>query len=339
VSAVRRSAPWCLALAAGLSATGGAQAEPQEEAVRFQYDAPAACPDAASFTARVRQRTPRGRDAVAGELARAFNVHVTTDPRGFVGTIEFLDDAGAQVNRRVGGEQCEPVVDSLALITALALDATLHAQEPTEAEIPEPAKPVAAEPVPVPLPARVAAPTAPPLRSAERWLRSARIGLLGGYDTNIEALRFGLLGQLDWRSDWSVRIAAHFAASERTVDAGRRAQLRIVGLESSGCYGLLRSDDFVVSPCVWLDLGSLRAAGQKSEQLPTARGDSIFWASAGPELRLAWEPEAPFWLELRGDLGFPLVARRFTFHEPAAPVYEVPRFTQAFGVAGGLRFW
>lgn len=339
MSAVRRAAPCGLALAAGLSASGVAQAEPQEDAVRFQYDAPAACPDATSFTARVRQRTTRGREAVAGELARSFNVRVASDPRGFVGAIEFLDDAGAQVSRRVRGEQCEAVVDSLALITALALDATLHEEEPPEAQPAGPTKPVVVEPVPAAVPARVVASPGPPLRPAERWLRSARIGVSAGYDTDIEAPRFGLLGQLDWRSNWSLRFAPHFASSESTVDAGRRAELRIVGLESSVCYGLLRSDDFMVSPCVGLDLGSLRAEGQKSEQLPTASGDSIFWASAGPELRLAWEPELPFWLELQGALGFPLVARRFTFHAPPAPVYEVPRFTQAFGVASGVRFW
>jgi hypothetical protein len=335
-----RCAPCGLLLAAGLGWSSFAAAETKDETVRFQYDAPVPCPDAASFTARVRQRTTRGREAVTGELARTFNVHVATDPRGFVGAIEFLDDAGATVNRRVEGEQCESVVDSLALITALALDATLHEEELAEAEAAAPANEIAVEPVAAlpPPPRKVVAPPAP-VRSAEHWLRSARIGLVGGYDTNISALMLGLLGQLDWRSNWSVRFAAHFGSSERTVDAGRRAELRIVGLESSGCYALLHRDDFVLSPCVWLDLGSLRAEGQKSDQLPTASGDSIFWVSAGPELRLAWEPEAPFWLELRGNLGFPLVDRRFTFHDPAAPVYEVPRFTQAFGGASGVRFW
>lgn len=307
--------------------------------MRFQYDAPADCPAAASFTARVRQRTTRGREAMPGELARTFNVSVKADARGFVGAIDFLDDAGTKVNRRVGGEQCEPVVDSLALITALALDATLHEEEPEHLppESAQPAPSVAAPPPPAPPPR--ASTVLAPLRPRDRWLRSARVGVTGGYDTAIDALPLGLLGQLDWRSDWSLRFVAHFANGDVTVDAGRRAELRLLGLESSGCYSGFRSDDFVVSPCAWLDLGSLRAEGQKSEQLPSPSGKTIFWASVGPELRLAWEPEVPFWLELRGALGFPLVVHGFAFQVPNAPVYDVPRFTQAFAVASGVRFW
>jgi hypothetical protein len=105
------------------------RAQPAEVAIRFQYRAPPECPDAAAFTARVRERTPRGRLAEPGELARTFDVDVTADPAGFSGQIEFLDDGGVKVNRQLRGEQCDAVVSSLALITALALDATLRETE------------------------------------------------------------------------------------------------------------------------------------------------------------------------------------------------------------------
>jgi len=103
-----------------------ARAEGTEEtAVRIQYRAPTACPDAASFMAQLRERTARGRFAEPNELARTFDVELSADAQGFTGDLEFLDDSGAKVSRHVHGEQCAAVVSSLALITALALDAAV----------------------------------------------------------------------------------------------------------------------------------------------------------------------------------------------------------------------
>jgi hypothetical protein len=44
-----------------LALAAPARAQPREEAVRIQYDAPASCPDAVSFAAQLRERTQRGR--------------------------------------------------------------------------------------------------------------------------------------------------------------------------------------------------------------------------------------------------------------------------------------
>lgn len=324
-----------------------AMAEPAEEAVRFQYAAPGDCPDAASFTARVRQRTTRGREAAPGELARTFSVNVAAQGSRFVGDIEFLDDAGAPVSRRVGGEQCEPVVDSLALITALALDATLREEEPAN-EVADGAAP-GPEPKPVPPPEpeptkpKPAPPQAAPApvvsRPRERWLSSARLGVLGGYDTTLAAVPFGLLGQLDWRSGWAARLSAHFTSSEVTLDDGRRAQLRQLGLEGSVCHRVFENDDLALWPCAWLDVGTLRAEGQKSALLTHPDARTVVWVSVGPELRVAWEPQLPFWIELHGAVGFPLNAHTFYFEQPYATVYDVPLVTVAGGAAAGVRFW
>lgn len=322
-----------------LGASGQAGAQPEEEAVRFQYEAPSGCPDASSFTARVRLRTPRGHEAAPGELARTFDVKVVAGAPGFVGTIGFLDDGGTPVSRRVGDEQCESVVDSLALITALALDATLREPEPSSTDEADPAPPArVTEPVAAPRAAAAIARPAPPVRRREPWLRSARVGVVGGYDSAIDALPLGLLGQLDGRSGVSLRLAAHYATKDRTLADGRSAELRVVGLETSGCYAI-PLQELVVSPCAWLDLGSLRAEGRKSAELPTASGDTILWASIGPELRVAWEPPVPFWVELRGALGFPLVRHRFQFRVPDATVFSVPEETAAAGIGTGVRFW
>ena len=341
----------CRSLAAAAVLLGAlpVAAEPLEEAIRFQYRAPPECPDVTSFTGRVRVRTARGRNASPEELARTFEVRIEPGDKGFVGSIEFLDDGGARVSRRVAGEQCEPVVDSLALIAALAVDTNLRSDEdPALAAEPSPSSPLSSPPLASsPASAPASSPAVPKAqvaisstRRSEPWLSSARLGLTGGYDTMLDALSLGPLGQLDFRADFSFRLAAHLATTTATVDAGRSADLRLLGLTSSGCYVALREQGLALSACAWLDLGTLRAEGQKSEQLTKPATKTVFWGSLGPELRLAWDAAGPVWLELSGNLGFPLVAgRRFEFRRPDAKVFEVPRVTSTAAVTAGVRFW
>ena len=324
-------------------------AQPTEEAIRFQFAAPPECPDAAAFTARVRDRTPRGRLAEPGELARTFAVDVTVAAGGFSGRIEFLDDSGAKVNRRLRGEQCDAVVSSLALITALALDATLREAEPAPpAELPranDNAPPPAEPRSPTTTRAEMKA-TLPRVR--EPMLLHARIGVGGALTTILDSPRgdlvsprIGLLGQLEWRSALALRLSAHLDTLDFTVDEGRRARLRILAVETSFCPWFLRSGAVGFYPCGVVDLGSLRAEGELGDKLTTAGGETIVWASVGAEARLLFDfSTLPLWVELSGSAGFPLVAtHRFRFLSPTARAYEVPRYPVAGGAALGVRFW
>jgi len=311
-----------------------AHAQPAEEAVRIQYTAPLACPDAASFAAQLRERTARGRFAELGELARTFDVELVADAQGFAGNVEFLDDSGAKVSRHVHGEQCEAVVESLALITALALDAALQSEAAEPA--PSPPEPPAAPPAPPLAPAQQ---TSLPPRVTQRWLRGARIGALAGYGSASSAPRVGLLGQLDFRSGSALRLLAHYAWHELTVDAGRSASLHRMGVETSLCPWRLRRGTLSVSPCAAIDFGSLRAGGVPSEQLTSTSAEAIWWASVGAQLGLSWEPDGPFWFELRAAAEFPLRAGyQFTFENPHVIAYQVPYFSGWGGLAAGVRF-
>ncbi|HYQ14532.1 MAG TPA: hypothetical protein VEQ58_02205 [Polyangiaceae bacterium] len=306
-----------------------------EEAVRLQFTAPPGCPDAASFVAQVRARTARGRIAEPAELARTFNVVVAADERGFNGTIEFLDESGASVSRRVPGEQCDAVVSSLALITALALDATLRTDEAEPAA--PPVEPAPALPPPPAPPAPIAS---QPFRVKQSSLESARLGLLASYGSALGAARFGLLGQLDWRRGFSLRLTAHYASREVTVDGGRSAKLRSPGLEASVCPARLRARTLVLTACATLDVGWLRASGVQSEQLASVSADTIWWAAAGARFGAAWEPRSPFWLELFAAAEFPLRAGyQFRFENPRVVAYEVPYFGGSAALAAGVRFW
>lgn len=318
-----------------------AQSPPVEEAVRFEYTAPAECPDAAVFTARVRERTAHGRPAEPQELAHNFDVRINADAAGFVGSVAFLDDAGTSVSRRVHGEQCDAVVTSLALITALALDASLRASaspapsaEPQAPAVVEPASPA----TPPPAPAAAPPPAFP--KPARPFPMRGRFGVEGGYDTLLEAYGIGLLAQLDWPSGLALRLVGHHSYSERTVDEGRRAGLRLMGVESSFCPARF-GRDIAFYPCAALDLGLLTAEGLQGDQLVSGSSATTFWAALGPALRLAWEPDGPSWLELQAQLEFPLAGHEFVFEQPPASVFEVNPVTSVsfgVGVATGLRF-
>ncbi len=142
--------------------------------MRVQYGAPASCPDAESFATQLRERTQRGRLAEPNELARTFSVTLAADAQGFSGEVEFLDESGAKVNRRVHGEQCEAVVSSLALITALALDATLRSEDGEGVPASAPPDPPR---IPQVSPAPIDATHASPTRVTQRGLRAVLVAV------------------------------------------------------------------------------------------------------------------------------------------------------------------
>jgi len=338
---------WPLALLLLVTWTLPVSAGASDEAVRFQYTAPPECPDVASFTLRVRERTQRGRAAEPGELARTFTVDVAADADGFAGDIAFLDDGGVRVDRHLHGEQCDAVVSSLALITALALDATLREDE---ADAPPAAPAAKEEPLPRPEP-RVDTPPAPeraPLlpAAAPPALAGARLGLAGAYGSTLHARSFGgaprlaVLGQLDWRSGLALRLSGHYDWYSFTADEGRRVRLRVLGVETSACPWRFRWAELGFAPCATFDLGTLRGEGERGGNLTQPGGDTIVWAAVGAELRAAWEPTGPLWVELRGAAAFPLVAgHQFVLRNPTLVAYEVPILSVAVGMAIGVRFW
>lgn len=327
-----------MATCAAATYATAARAEPGDDAVRIRYTAPPGCPDADHFAAQLRQRTQRGHFAQANELARTFEISLTADAQGYSGQVDFLDDGGAKVNRRVHGEQCQAVVSSLALITALALDTTIQEQ--------------AAEPIPAPptsaAPALVSgtSPAAPPrahessARVKRRALRAVRAGLQAAYGSVTSAPRLGVFGEVEFRSGLSLRLTGHYAWHELEIDAGRSADLRLLGMETSVCPWRIDWGVIGVTPCAALDLGALRAGGVPSAQLTTANQETIWWASLGGQLAVSWRLAAPFWAELRGAAEFPLRAGyRFTFQNPTQTAYEVPYLSGWAGISAGVRFW
>lgn len=340
--------PWLAALALVTCATTtpamSAPATAPSEGLRLEYSAPDACPGAEAFAVQLRDRTSRVRFAEPGELARTFVVSLRAEPPGYTGSVEFLDDTGESVSRRVHGERCEAVVSSLALITALALDATLRVEEAeaVPAEPAPPAVPVASEapvvsavPAPRPAPAPALAPAV-----KERSLEGARVGLLGGYGSALGGARAGLLAELDWKTGLALRLSAHYDWHEAALDEGRSARLRQQGLELSVCRRRWRLSVLAIAPCAAVDFGSLRAEGVRSDRLTSVRADVIWWSALALQLGVAYEPPVPVWVELQLAAQVPLRAGyRFIFDSPRGVAYEVPFLAGSGALAAGVRFW
>ncbi len=261
---------WCAALLIASVALVTSRASAEEEAVRVAYAAPASCPNEQVFVGRVRARTQHGRFAEPGELARTFDISLTSSPRdsGFAGQIEFIDVDGQNARRNVTGTTCDEVTSSLALIMALSIDdrvALTEARDNQSSALPPPAG--ASEPpkeATASLPARSSeSPNkAAPAPLHLRWDVGVNAGVLTWVTPNA-AFAFGAFAQFGSREhSWSVRLSGFDARETTDVRTGQRAHFAADFLRAELCpLALPVVSHVAVSPCVAFDGGVLNATG------------------------------------------------------------------------------
>lgn len=144
----------CLAaLGLGLSSGRALAATPPE----LDYQAPAGCPDSASFVLAVEARGASfaAVDGDGAAAARRLLVRIEPEKAGFSGSLVLLSGREASEPRRVAGATCAEVSDALAVVTAIAL------QRDGEAAL-APAVAAPAAPLAVPSPASSPRAVAPP---------------------------------------------------------------------------------------------------------------------------------------------------------------------------------
>ncbi|RYE88967.1 MAG: hypothetical protein EOO75_12585, partial [Myxococcales bacterium] len=111
--------PWLLA---GLLAVAGPAWAQTPRPVRLRYQAPAGCPDEATFWQTVRQRAPDARQATGGEPAPSYGVTIEQRDDVAVGRLEVETASGRALVREIRGESCADAAVALAFVTALALE-------------------------------------------------------------------------------------------------------------------------------------------------------------------------------------------------------------------------
>jgi hypothetical protein len=323
----------------GLALLGSSGWSVAAEPARFSYSAPADCPNEQDFIARVRERSVHERPATGDELALTFVVTLSRDAEGVLGRVEFSDRDGTPVSRAVRGATCDEVASSIALVTALAIDA--RAEPPRVPSTPgsSPAE-VPAAVTPPPEPARSPATGAPERSTATGFFTAgfgagfqSVVGPTGG--ANLDAF----LAAASSPRGISLRLTAfHWLAAGS--HGGREAEFRAWGGRLDACPRAFERSGVFVTPCVGFGAGVLQASGVPSASLPKPRDASIAWFDGTLLGRAGVVFNEFVVLEAEAGLLVPLVRKKFGFSLPAprSTLYAVPPLGAGVSVHGGVRF-
>lgn len=335
-----------LALVSLLALAGVAVADP--EAVRIEYTAPAACPNAAAFLRSIKERTSRFRQATATEKARSFRVRVSGLVSSFAGRLEIVGPGDGTAVRNVDSPNCSEVSNALALMTALAIDpnALASTSKPADAPPSDAAPKLAAE-VEQTQPSTVtASPGIVSDASVERapWRWSA--GVQGhttfavapslGYGADLfvdaEAPDSSALGP-------AVRIGLFLNQSVVELPTGPAARFRWIAPALEGCPIRLKAQALrlAIRPCVAFRMGVLHGEGQSMTQPKQA---TSLWSDVGPLLRLRLQVAARVNVEAQGALMLPLYRPTFTILDNGADTraFSVPAIGGSVGIGMSYGF-
>lgn len=298
-----------VAMAAAAPGARAADAEP----IALRYEAPAGCPDGATFFGEVTARTSRARARRAGEDARVLVVRIVRRGASFSGELTIEDARQRSSPRDVTGDSCAEVVSALGLVAALAVD---------------PAASVA----PRPPPAEVEAPAEKKEPAPSEGEGTKLAGTLGaGAEASGRAdLVMGLrvFGELELGG-----VALRLAAM-RTFAVDRAATVGNVTLAwTTGAFELCPfridvAEDLGLRPCGAFAAGVLQAEGTGVRD---AQSEARPWADAGAHARLSWIPARPLSLEIEGGATLALLRESFRF-DPNVIAYQAPV------IAGFVRF-
>jgi len=363
---------------------GLADAQPSEgqgreaEKVRLEYRGLEGCPDAAAFRAAVARRVAGDWEASPGELARRIDVVVSRLADGYVATIQLLDAEGQRLRRAVRGSDCGDVVNGIALVTALAIEARID--EALDRSEPEalaatsssgapvaPATPIAPSAPGEPAPATVApaapatapaAPAAPAAAAAQPSEESAaqggsnpvtwRASVRGGFVTGIAprvAPGLALAGVLELEAA-RLGVSVLGFSSGRVTEAGVDARFDLLSFRFEGCpVAFELGSSLALEPCASFEAGALW--GQAYSDPPSVeQGQSgrAPWLAPGALGRLVGS-FGQLVVELEGAVRFPLRREEF-YVEPQAEgaedsrtvVHDVPGISFGASVGIGIRF-
>jgi hypothetical protein len=286
---------------------------PDESAFWDQVDAHRRNPDAIFLPVRVEVHELEGR-------ARA--------------RVSFGVAPGPTATRELSASTCAEVAAAAALVVALALDAPLDEQK-------SPASPPAqpAEPPPPYSPPPLAVPDAPQprARSASGLFWQLGAGALVQQaiapSPMIGFSAFAGLGEQG--AAWDARLSFVYAGSGVTERNDAAAEFSLLAGQIEACaFPLVRSQRFVVDPCLALELGELESTGVDNLRYSGEQRSGV-WVAGGPLLRLRYAFNE-LWLELFGGPWIPIAGtREFVFEDPAGnrSYHRVP----TVGLVGGLR--
>jgi hypothetical protein len=316
------------------------------EPVRFHvsYVADDGCPTEADFRHGVETRALRAEATDAAHANVGLVVTLRRDGERTTGVLVVTLPDGTRSERKVSDTSCEAAAASLAVVSALGLDALL----------PEPAPPPEAPAVPPAPPAPPVAPREPP-KSAPgpveptppvdarlpKWGIDVRVRAHALWESAVAPrLPLGVLAGGDVASRGqgvfapSAGLSALFTPNGRATTAAGSASFRLLAVRFIGCpfrFGKARGASF--RPCLELDAGALRGTPDEAVRNRTRR--TMPWLAAGLGVHGELPVGAGLALEA-GAAGRTLFRHDVFVLRPGLPIHDVPALS--VGVSAGLSY-
>jgi hypothetical protein len=306
------------------------------ELQRIEFQAPATCATAEVFFDEVRSRTPRLRLTVGEDWTARFELAVRDDGEAFVGALTVYSDRTTSERREVKAKSCEEVLETLALIVAVAIDPNASLGRRPKRLAP---KPEDSPPAMVATPARAARPVAtppPPPRARAAWHGRVALGVEArgalADDASLAGIvAFELERTLPERWGWTLRLSALRSLESRVSDPfGRDARFRwTAGRLDAGPMLFDRSHTTSLQGGLGLDLGTVEATSALSE--------TRLWVSTLAFLRARWTPVPRFGLEMTAGAFTPIKRDKFALFDPDTVVYRERALSGFVGFALHVR--
>jgi hypothetical protein len=320
--------------------------EPSGAPVRFHlsYAAGEGCPTEAEFRHGVEVRALRAQATEAAHASVGLAVTLRRDGERTAGVLVVTLPDGTSSERRVSDTSCEAAAASLAVVSALGLDALLSAarpasEEPTKA--PGPSAPAAMAPLPAGSSVTRTAQARPV--AARRPTRGVdvRVRAHGFWESAVAPrVPFGVLagGEVSSRGAGlfapSAALAALVTLTGRAATSAGSADFRLLAGRFTGCP--LRPGRFAgasLHTCFEFDAGALRATPDEAVRNRTPR--TMPWLAAGLGLRGQLPLDAGLALEVAAT-GRALFRHDAFVLRPGLAVHDVPPLS--VGVSLGLSY-
>jgi len=319
--------------------------------LRLTIDAPAGCPDRATFLAQVKGYAARVREASPGELAPTIHVEMRPGDADFRGILTVRDVDGEEGRREVRDVDCASVAAALAFVAAVVVDPDV-ARTANGAPAVRMAKGDAAPSAGAP------AASAPSSKSSSGARGSPRTGrdlssrsasrpprlAAGAAIAGIEGLGPGvqivprlfvdlaLPGPLE-RFDGRVSFGRGFTSAAPT--AFGTARITLTDLRFEPCFAAGPRGAFRVGACGVVDVAILTGEGTNTTDPQTLTRRSV---ELGAGLRPTWILGDRVTLGLLVGAAVPMARYRFLF-TPNATAYELAAWSGFAELSAGVYFW
>ncbi len=317
----RVASRWWSQAAAGCITLWGVGASAAPVPVALDYQATAGCPDAEAFLAQVQRRLPRSTVVAEQSATRRVRVRAREDASSAEGDIVLRD---TDVARHVAAQTCEAVIEGLALILAVSLEAPEQApgKPPRIAESPRLLR---------------AGEDDKRARFAETFASWQAIGgpapavLMGGE----------LVARMGYRGRDSFSLGASLGHSQtgEVRAASGLAAFRLSTLGLHGCAPVAGPGAWQALGCIVFRGGVLGARGVSSDRVTDPRSVQRAWAEASLELRFGLMVVGSLRWTAEGGVVAPVTRRSFVFDNPREVVHDPSPLGWRLGAGVGWALW